>query len=115
MTDLRTYLEAIHPLLPYLLFAGLSGLVVWAWRTYAPRSFEVVPKSLQALPALLISGLMAGFTASELDSLIAETLVGVLSGLLAVGGHEALRRAPGPYVGGKWPAAGLARKEADRD
>jgi hypothetical protein len=39
-----------------------------------------------------------------------DALAGAFLGLTAVGGHHALKAAPVPYLGGRWPAAGQDEK-----
>ena len=112
MIYLRDTLASIHPLLPYLTIALLVGLAIWLWRTYSPRTFELLPPAVQSLPAVLLSAVLtaASSGSTTVGHAMVEAVIGALSGLVAVGGHEALRRAPVPYLGGRYPAAGTARK-----
>ena len=105
----RAELAAVHPLLPYLAIAVLVGGVVYAWRRLAPSSFQKLPDSVQALPAVMLSAVLAAASTGDdagLGRVLVEIALGAFSGLLPVGGHEALKRSPLPYLGGAWPAAG---------
>lgn len=111
MDQIYAELAAVHPLLPYVAIACAVGCVVWAWRRWLPQTFEKLPRAIQGVPALLLSAVLAAGSAGEAKTAMLEALFGALAGLFAIGGHEVLKRLPGPYVGGRYPAAGEAKDD----
>lgn len=86
----RVELAEIHPGLPAIAIAVLVGAVVWLWRRYHAKSFEALPKPLQALPAVVLSGLIAAAT-NGLDPI--PVLVDAIgAALAAIGGHHGLAK-----------------------
>lgn len=111
----RAALAAVHPLLPFICIAAIVGGLVYLWRRFSPTTFDKLPPQIQALPALLISAILAGASSGgDVGRMMIDAAIGAFSGLLSVGGHEALKRLPGPYLGGKWPAAGLDMKGMEK-
>lgn len=103
----RAELAELHPALPAIVLALVVGGLIYAWRRLHPRSFERVPKPVQALPAVLISvALAAASSGGDALKAVLDALAGVFVGLIPIGGHHVLKESPIPYVGGRWPAAG---------
>lgn len=91
---IRDYLNALDPRLWPLAIALAVGGLIYLWRKVHPSSFARLPKAVQALPPLLIgAALSAGAGVEDLVQLIIESVAGGLSGLLAIGGHHAGKRA----------------------
>lgn len=86
----RVELAEIHPGLPAIAIAVLVGAVVWLWRRYHAQSFEALPRKIQALPAVVLSGLLAA-AANGLDPI--PVLVDAIgAALAAIGGHHGLAK-----------------------
>lgn len=101
LANLRTALADANPALPYLVIPAIAWLVVYLWRRFSMSSFEKLPDSVQALPAMLLSAILsAASSGGDFKKALLDTVVGFVSGLTAVGLHHALKAAPGPYQGG---------------
>jgi hypothetical protein len=103
--EIRAYLEALHPVLPWAVLTLLVFVTVWASRKVAPRLWlwfdEVTPDGMvshviQGLPAVLVGAL-----ASELltGGDLAAAWKGALAGALAPVTHLLLKASPVPYQG----------------
>lgn len=94
--------------------AIVVGALVWAWRRWWPRSFERLPARFQALPPAILGAVAGGGLSSPqgLVEMVVGAAFGAGAGLMATGGHEALKRLPGPYTGGSESAAKSKRKGA---
>jgi hypothetical protein len=92
--------------------AGLTWLIIWAWRRYFPNAWVFVTKkspNLQQLPAFILAGLMSAAPAIGVKSIwqvVQQVIIGsVASGLGSMGIHTAMKEATFlPYQGGKPPA-----------
>lgn len=103
LIDLRLALDALYPGLFNAVLAIFAGAVIYGWRKASPKTFEMLPPAVQSFPALIL-GAVTSAAASQ-GALVQAAIAGSLSGLLAVGGHHALKASPLPYTGGaKAPA-----------
>lgn len=92
MHAIKTYLDAIDPRLFFALIALVAWTVVGAWRKYAPASFERIPPTVQALPAILVGAVAAAPAgAGSLKETFINATLGAFSGLAAIGTHHALK------------------------
>lgn len=100
--------DALDGIRPGLFNAALAGLVwvgIWLVRKVSPALFSKIPEAWQAGPALVLSGLVTAVSTplngDVLDAAIrvlTNSLAGgLISGLLAVGTHHALKASPLPY------------------
>ena len=101
MTVIKLYLDSIDPRLWPVAIAAVVWGLVYAWRRLHPSSFEKVSPGWQALPAVLVGIALSASTATDALSGMREAALGVFSGWMAAGGHDFLKRLPGPYKGGK--------------
>lgn len=115
LTSARADLAAFHPAAPAVVLALIVGAVIYAWRKLHPTSFQKLPDSLQSLPAMVLSALVAALSSGD-DGWrpVVDAIAGVFVGLIPIGGHHLLKAAPGRYLGGTWPAAGLDMKGAEK-
>lgn len=97
--DLKASLDAVDPRLFYAVLMVVVFLVVYGWRKLWPETFERIPAKWQSMPAVLLGAILSAASDSESvkQALIAALLGAVSSGLAAIGGHHALKAAPGPY------------------
>ena len=101
------FLQKLDPKIVYLAVAGLTWLIVWAWRRYLPKVWDAVTKKgpvLQQLPAIVLSALMSAAPAigKPLAQAVQDVLIStVLGWLTASGFHFALKEAPVPYDGAR--------------
>ena len=99
MYDIKAAIDAWDPRLFYVFMAGVVFVVIYLWRQLLPATFDNVPKRFQFVPALMLGAVLSASADSEsVKTAVVSALVGALSsGLAAVGGHHALKQAPGPY------------------
>lgn len=104
--------QSTNPVLFYGVVAGLTFLLVWAWRRFFPNAWVFVTKkspNLQQLPALVFSALLSAAPAIGVKSIwevVQQVLIGMFaSGIGSMGIHTAMKEATFlPYQGGKPPA-----------
>jgi hypothetical protein len=108
----RDVVQSVDPRLFYGAVAGLTWLLIWAWRRYLPNAWVAVTKkspNLQQLPAFVLAGLIGAAPAIGAKSIwevVQQVLISSFaSGLGAMGIHTAMKEATFlPYQGGKPPA-----------
>jgi len=89
MAHFKALLDHYDPRLWPLLIAGVVYLAMNAWKKVSPASFDSMPPRLKMLPAALLGAIIGGTTGV---SAILDIVVGAMSGITAVGGHEVLTR-----------------------
>lgn len=108
----REVVQSTDPLIFYGAVAGMTWLLIWAWRRFLPNAWVFVTKkspNLQQLPAFVLAGLMSAAPAIGVKSIwqvVQQVLIGAMaSGLGSMGIHTAMKEATFlPYQGGKPPA-----------
>ncbi|MES2339285.1 MAG: hypothetical protein V4537_14420 [Pseudomonadota bacterium] len=103
-----TFLEHLDPKVAYLAVAGLTFLLVWAWRRFLPGLWDAVTKkgaALQQLPAVVLAALLSTAPAlgkplwEAVQQVIISTVLGWLS---ATGFHVFAKDVPViPYDGAR--------------
>ncbi len=104
---IRSALESVHPLTPWLALSGAIWLVVYAVRRWLPGIWvrlaawpsheSPVSHVLQALPSVVIGAAWAAGTTPGAD--VWTAVGGALSGALAPVAHHILKALPVPYQG----------------
>lgn len=95
----------IDPKLFYLAVAGLTWLLIYAWRKFSISTWNAVTRQkpiLENLPALVLSGLMSA--APAIDKGFLAVVVNLIYGAIASGSvsivtHHMLKDSPLPYEG----------------
>jgi len=110
LAHLREQLNAIQPGLFNALLALVLMLLIWVWRKASPATFDKLPPSLQAWPALaggaVLAALSTNISVPPLQvavAALAQSLGGIVSGIAAVGTHRVLKESPFPYGGKSQP------------
>lgn len=103
-----SHIMNIDPKAIYLLVAGLTWLIVWAWRRWLPGLWDTVTQkgaALQQLPALVLSALLSTAPAlgkplwEAVQQIVISTAMGWFS---SMGLHVALKDNPAvPYDGAR--------------
>lgn len=103
-----SFIEHIDPRIAYLLVAGLTWLLIWAWRRWLPGLWDTVTKkgaALQQLPVLILSALLSTAPAlgkplvEAVQQIVISTALGWLS---SMGFHVMLKDNPAlPYDGAR--------------
>lgn len=109
---MRDLIASIDPTLFYGMVAGLTWLIIWAWRRFLPNTWVWATKkspNLQQLPAFVLAGLISAAPAIGIKSIwevVQQVLIGAFaSGLTSMGIHTAMKEATFvSYRGGKPPA-----------
>lgn len=104
--------QTTDPMVFYGAVAGLTWLLIWAWRRFLPNAWVFVTKkspNLQQMPAFVLAGLMSAAPAIGVKSIwqvVQQVVIGsVASGLTSIGVHTFAKEATFlPYQGGKPPA-----------
>lgn len=89
LIEFKSQLDAIDPRLWWVVIALVVYGLVFAWKKIHPASFEKVPARFKALPAAILGAIMAATAADEIPKMLFDLVMGVISGVTAVGGHEA--------------------------
>ena len=100
ITEIKSHLDALDPRMFHALLAAIIGGLYYLLRKTSPALFERIPKQLQPLPALLLAAganVYASGNSGELLVIAQQLGLGMLDGVLAIGGHHALKALPGPY------------------
>jgi hypothetical protein len=102
------FIEQLDPKIAYLLVAGLTWLLVWAWRRWLPGLWDTVTRkgaALQQLPALVLSALLSTAPAlgkplwEAVQQIVISTAMGWFS---SMGLHVAMKDIPAlPYDGAR--------------
>jgi hypothetical protein len=102
----HTALDQIQPGLFNAILAAILFGAMYLFKRFAPDTFERLPTDLQAWPALATGAVIAALSASTdggvLHAVVAalgQSLTGLLSGVLAVGGHRVLKESRLSYGG----------------
>ena len=112
LASARAFLDGLYPGLSNALLALLAVFAVWLLKKLRPDLFAKLPPSVQALPALFVSGVLSALTAVEptLAAVLANFLGGAaVGGAAAVGLHHMAKASPLPY-GDPPKAAPLAKR-----
>jgi hypothetical protein len=103
-----TFLEHLDPKVVYLVVAGLTWLLVWAWRKFLPGLWDAVTKkgaALQQLPALILSALLSAAPAlgKPLWEAVQQVVIGTVLGWIgSTGFHVIVKDNPAvPYDGAR--------------
>jgi hypothetical protein len=101
---IRTALDQVQPGLWNALLALVLFGAMYVFKKFKPELFAKLPASLQAWPAMLTGAVFAALSASTSGGLgpaivnaLGMSLSGLLSGVLAVGGHRVLKESPLSY------------------
>lgn len=89
LLEFKSQLDAIDPRLWWLVIALVVYGLVFAWRKIHPASFDKIPARFKALPAAILGAIMASTAAEEIPKMLFDLVMGAISGVTAVGGHEA--------------------------
>ena len=102
------FIEKLDPKIAYLAVAGLTFLLVWAWRRFLPGLWDTVTRkgaALQQLPALVLAALLSTAPAlgkplwEAVQQVVISTVLGWLS---STGFHVAMKDIPAvPYDGAR--------------
>jgi len=101
------FLQSLDPKLVYAMISAIAGLIIYAWRKISIASWDAVTRKnelLQALPAMILAGLMSAAPAIGKDTwnVVGNIVFGaVFSGGASIVGHQLLRASPLPYNGGQ--------------
>lgn len=102
MMEFKVALEAIDPRLWWLSITLFIYALIWIWRWVSPKlptvlQFENVPSQFKPLPALAIGAVLGatGMESQEIARILLDLVLGSISGVTAVGGHETLARLMG--------------------
>jgi hypothetical protein len=93
MIAVKQYLDAIDPRLWWITVAVVVYATMELWKRFLPGLFQAVPARWRALPPLLLAGAFSATAAVDLPALIIETILGTVSGVMAVGGRDTINRA----------------------
>ena len=102
MTDLKQTLDALDPRLWWLSITIGIYLLVFVWKKLSAKlpeaiRFDQIPTRLKVLPALALALVLGatGLESAEIGRNVLEMLLGVISGVTAIGAHETLQRLGG--------------------
>jgi len=92
-----TFIEKLDPRIAYLLTAGLTWLLVWAWRRFLPKLWDAVTQkgaALQQLPALVLSALLSTAPAmgKPLWEAVQQILISTTLGWLGATGFHVMAK-----------------------
>lgn len=93
MTEVKQFLDSLHPAAAWFSLSFLVGAVVFGWRKLSPSSFEKLPPALQSLPAVLLGAVAGAAQGGDVKAAFIDAALGALAGLTAVGGHHAIKAA----------------------
>ena len=103
-----TFLQQLDPRVAYGAVAGLTFLIVWAWRRFLPGLWDAVTKrgaALQQLPGLVLSALLSTAPAlgKPLFQAVQEILISTAFGWIGASGvHVLMKDNPAvPYDGAR--------------
>lgn len=103
-----SFVELLDPKIVYLLVAGLTWFIVWAWRRWLPGLWDAVTKkgaALQQLPALVLAALLSTAPAlgKPLWEAVQQVLISTALGWLgSTGFHVVAKDIPAlPYDGAR--------------
>lgn len=111
LTAWHRYLDSLYPGLWNATVAALVVFLIWLLKKVRPDLFAKLPPAVQALPAVVLSGLVSGLSAFEPTILAFLTQLiggGIAGGAAAVGMHHMLKESPLPY--GNPPKAPSSKK-----
>lgn len=100
LVRLRAELDGFYPGLSNAAVGAVAVLFVWLLKKFSPATFAKLPPALQAAPAMLLTAIVTGLSATypTIASVVSNALGGALvGGTFAVGAHRVLKESPLPY------------------